>query len=318
MGVWTARISFVKTQSINFSIITPVYNCDEFIRETVESVLLYAPAADFEYIVVNDGSTDSTLEILEEFRSEIKIISQSNSGEASAVNSALKIASGRFSLVVSGDDPLNSSELFSEALRIFDQRPSLVAVYPDWQIIDHGGDVQKLVVTKDYSFEAMLGLNICIPGPGAIFRTNAALKIQGRNPHLRFGSDFDFWLRISRLGDFQRIPKNLAQWRLHHGSTSVKDRGLEMAHERIAIINEFVLSSEISTALERKALGNAYYSAAILRYFSKNIPYRFYLYKAFRIRRRWVESARFHEVVYLLFLPTSEYIWHLVKKRLKR
>jgi hypothetical protein len=194
----------------------------------------------------------------------------------------------------------------------------LVAVYPDWQIIDHVGNVQKVVVTQDYSFETMLGLNICIPGPGAIFRTNAALKIQGRNLNLRFGSDFDFWLRLSGLGDFRRIPKNLAQWRLHHGSTSVKDRGLEMAQERVAIINEFVSSSEISTALMRKALGNAYYSAAILRYFSKDVPYRIFLYKAFRIRKRWVESARFHEVAYLLFLPTSEYIWHWMKKRFQK
>ena len=89
--------------------------------------------------------------------------------------------------MVSGDDPLHSSELFSEALRIFDQRPSLVVVYPDWQIIDHGGDVQKLVVTKDYSFEAMLGLNICIPGPGAIFRTKAEILTCGLEVILTFG-----------------------------------------------------------------------------------------------------------------------------------
>jgi glycosyltransferase involved in cell wall biosynthesis len=308
----------VETHSISFSIITPVYNFDELIIETIASVLQYAPAGDFEYIVINDGSTDRTLEFLQTFQGRIKIISQNNSGEASAVNNALNIASGRFCLVVSGDDPLVSSDLFSEALKIFNQNPSVVAVYPDWQIVDHEGRVLKLVETKDYSFESMLGLNICIPGPGAIFRTHAAIKIQGRNPRLRFGSDFDFWLRISRHGDFQRIPRNLAQWRLHQGSTSVKERGLDMAKERISLIEEFVLNSEISNALKNKALGNAYYSAAILRYFSKEVPYRRYLSKAFRIRKGWVENARFHEVAYLLFLPTSEYIWHWIKRNIGR
>lgn len=306
----------MKPSPVNFTIITPVYNCAEFIRETIDSVMLFAPVGDFEYIVVNDGSTDRTIEILEDYQGKVKILSQPNSGEASAVNSALNIALGRFSLVVSADDPLISSELFMEALHILDTDPSIVVVYPDWQIIARDGKLKKIVETKDYSLETMLGLNVCIPGPGAIFRTDAALKIHGRNSHLRFGSDFDFWLRISRLGDFKRIPRILAQWRLHGESTSIKLRGPEMANERIAIIKDFVWHSDLSDSLRRKALGNAYYSAAILRYFSKEVTYRNFLFNAFRIRRGWVETARFHEVIYLLFLPISEYIWVWIKRRI--
>lgn len=300
-------------QKPTFSIITPVFNGENFILETMLSVLRNAPSGDFEYIVVNDGSTDGTNTILRKFDTKIRLVDQINSGEASAVNLALRMAIGEYALVVSADDPLISSELFAQSKKILDANPQIMATYPDWYLIDEAGTIKKQVTTLEFSIEALVGLNKCIPGPGAIFRTQVANGVGGRNPKFKFGSDFEFWLRLADLGSFQRIPKPLAQWRSHEQSTSIKNRGLEMSQERIKIIEEYLLNSTHSRRINRMAMGNAFYSAAILRYFASDVPHRKYLVKAFMFRRGWPENAKFRELIYLLTIPLSEFIWLRIK-----
>ncbi len=86
-----------------------------------------------------------------------------------------------------------------------------------------------------------------------------------------------------------------------------------MARERIQIIEEFIAESDLTSDLKRVALANAYYSAAILRYFSKSVSHRKYLRKAFVIRRGFVENARLVEIIYLSFIPVSETVWRFAK-----
>lgn len=296
----------------DFSIITPVYNGEDFLRETLESVLKYCENYSFEYIVINDGSTDKTSEILNEFANRVLVISNTNQGEAKAVNEGLRLARGKYCLVVSADDPLLSEELFQEAGTIFERNSSVVVVYPDWNMIDKDSNVLSQVRTIEYSKQALIEQFVCIPGPGAIFRTSAANQIGGRNIMLKFGSDYDFWLRLSQIGDFKRIPKVLAQWRNHENSTSISNKGLEMAKERIFVIENFLTSFPQSKSTTRSARAHSYYHAALLSYFSKEVPGAVWMFKAFLIRRGWIEKADPRIVLYCLFLPTSRYLLPLL------
>jgi hypothetical protein len=70
-------------------------------------------------------------------------------------------------------------------------------------------------------------------------------------------------------------------------------------------MESFVTANKISDQLKQMALGNAYYMAARISYFDKNIPAKMYLINAFKFRRGWVEEAKLHEIVYILFLPAS-------------
>ena len=287
------------------TVITAVYNGAEYIEETIESVLKYSREIDFEYIVLNDGSTDKTLQILGKYEKMIRIINKSNSGESDSVSLGFKEATGDLLLVVSADDPLLSEKLFLNVFEDFEKDANLMAIYPDWQMIDASGKVIRTISVPSYSDELLIGRCVTLPGPGVIFRKSAALELNGRNPKWTFVGDYDFWLRLSRLGELRHRPEVLAQWRHHVDSTSVSKRGLKMAKERIEVVESFITANAISDHLKKMALGNAYYMAARIGYFDNKIPSKKYLLKAFKFRRGWVEEAKLHEIVYILFLPVS-------------
>ena len=294
------------------TVVTAVYNGEDYIEETILSVLSAARNIDFEYIVVNDGSTDNTLSILKKFQRQIKIIDKSNSGESESVTIAFVEALGEYLIVVSADDPLPSEKLFEKSFDDFDNDPNLVAIYPDWNMIGPQGEVLKTIKVPDYSDELLIGRCITLPGPGVIFRKSAALKIGGRRKKWTFVGDYDFWLRLSRIGELRHRPEVLAQWRYHSGSTSVNKRGPKMANERIAVVEEFLSEFPVNSKISRMALGSAYFMAARLVFFSKEVPGKKYLINAFQKRRGWVEEARIHIIFYILLLPISSGLYKLL------
>jgi hypothetical protein len=239
------------------------------------------------------------------YANEIRIIDKSNSGESDSVSFGFREAIGDLLLVVSADDPLFTEKLFTNIFEQFDQNDNLMAVYPDWQMIDAVGSVIKIIEVPDYSDDLLIGRCVTLPGPGVIFRKSAALKLNGRNPKWTFVGDYDFWLRLSRLGEIRHRPEVLAQWRHHSSSTSVSKRGLKMAQERIRVVEDFLGGNVVPNYLKQMALGNAYYMAARISYFDKNIPAKKYLSTSFKNRKGWVEEAKVYEIFYILLLPIS-------------
>jgi hypothetical protein len=144
-------------------------------------------------------------------------------------------------------------------------------------------------------------------GPGGAFRRESALQIGGRRKHLRFTSDYDFWLRLSRLGSFQRIPGYLAYWREHEASTSIAYRGVEMANERILVMQEFLkLNPEIPKKVKKNAMSNAYYQAALLVYFDPKIPSKRLIAKALVARPSNLFSFQKRVLAYISLTPFSK------------
>lgn len=305
-------------ERVQLTVITAVYNGEEYIEDTINSVLKFAKAIEFQYIVVNDGSTDHTSEILNSFGDKIEVIHQSNAGESTAVNVGIENAKGDCCLVISADDPILTSKLFENVLDDFERDSNLAAVYPDWQMIDEVGNPIKVIKVPDYSDELLIGRCRTLPGPGVIFRTSFAQQIGGRRSKWTFVGDYDFWLRLSRIGEIRHRPEVLAQWRYHANSTSVTKRGLKMANERIAVIEDFLKNNQIDTAIGRMALGTSYYMAARLCFFSSEVPGRRYLIKAFKYRRGLVEESQLQVIAYILLLPISRMILNPILTRSAR
>lgn len=295
---------------VHLSVVIPVYNGGPFIRETIESVLLYSRGFNVECIVVDDGSTDDTSQIIESFGDSIRTIRQKNMGEGSAVNVGLQASIGSYVLVVSADDPVFTSNLFNGVTDFFEQNPEVVAWYPDWNVIDEEGTVVRVSRLPEYEFLELFSHNRVLPGPGTWFRGVSAKEIGGRNPKWKYVGDYDFWLRLSRKGILRHRSEVLAQWRRHPHSTSISDRGLGMARERIAVIDEFV--EENLQGLDAKeitlARANARYMAARLGYFSIAVNSRKLLMEALKIDLGVLRSIKLYELLFMLTFPLSKKI----------
>jgi glycosyltransferase involved in cell wall biosynthesis len=302
---------------IDFTIITPVYNGEIYIEETIKSVVSnFAKEFTFEYLIINDGSTDSTKVILNEYTSHpgIEIFHIPNGGEAEAVNLGLQKASGKYVLIVNADDPLITSALFISSYGILEENPDVVLTYPDWKIISQENIEIEVKRLPEFSLDVLIGEFRCLPGPGAIFRRNAALNVGGRNKKFKYVSDYEFWLRMSRKGTFHHLPNVLAQWRSHNQSASTSGRGLEMGNERISVMKEFLEGSDLDSSLAKKAISQAYYQGALLSYFSKDVPGRKWMIKALILRRGWIEKSDFRIVIFCLFLPMSRWLLPILEK----
>ena len=215
---------------------------------------------------------------------------------------------------LSADDPLFTNEIFKKVFDLFAADENLVAVYPDWNLIDSNGEILKKIYVPDYSDDLLIGRFRTLPGPGVIIRKSAALKVGGRRSKWVYVGDYDFWLRLSRIGELRHRPEFLAQWREHPNSTSVKKKNFAMASERIAVIEDFVNEFKINGKLKKMALGNAYYMAARLSYFDPKIPGRKWMIKSLKLRKFLPEESNLIHILFLLTFPLSYKLSKLFRK----
>jgi glycosyltransferase involved in cell wall biosynthesis len=290
------------------SVIIPVYNGGDFLQETIDSVLNNSDPVLVECLVIDDGSTDVTPQIIASYGHQIRSFRQDNSGEGAAVNKGLREALGEFIVVVSADDPVLTPKLFLGVLDFFEKNPCAVAWYPDWNLIDSKGKILKTIRLPAYDFTDLFSRNRVLPGPGTWFRKKSALAINGRNVKWKYVGDYDFWLRLSRLGSLVHRSEVVAQWRSHSLSTSISNRGVRMAEERIDVIEDFINSN--SVYLDKKSISlaraHARYLASRLGFFSKHVNSRKLFFSAIRFDLRVILSIRPHELFFMLTFPTSK------------
>lgn len=288
-------------------VITPVYNGERYIEQTIKSVLEAIKDLDVEYVIVNDGSTDRTLSIIEKYREQVIIVNQQNLGESAAVNSGLIKSSADYVVIVNADDPILSQEIFEGVETHFDSNPDLVAWYPDWIMIDSKGQVLSTIQTEEYSDESLIGRFRCLPGPGVFLRKSAALSVGGRSTSWRYVSDYDLWLRMSRIGRLERRPRVLAQWRCHDEAKSAEGGPLLVRERSEAVLN-LISTSSVSPKVRRMA--KAHYL-----YFSLTIENNFGIWeeKLKLLTALWIGRGRLSEsrprvVLYIFLKPFSKYL----------
>ncbi len=247
------------------SIITPTFNRVALLEETVDSILAQDFGA-FEYLIVDDGSSDGTgayLSGLEDPR--IRVLSQENSGEVVAINRAWHEARGRYVAIVSSDDPMADNWL-GEVVAALERDDATVVAYPDWKFIDEHGYTLQILRTPEYSLFDMVADFRAQPGPGALIRRSACGGLVGpRRAQFRFCADLDMWLQLALVGPFVRVPKILASWRDHPGSATTMERNRHRADELIALAYDFFsrpgLPIEVEV-LRARSISRAHIAAA--------------------------------------------------------
>lgn len=245
------------------TVITPAYNRADLIAETIDSVL-GQDYPNLEYLVLDDGSSDATLEVIRRYEGRLRWEHHPNMGETRTVNRGFELARGEIVGVVNSDDPLRPGAVRSlvEALQT---TPGAMVAYPDWELIDGTGTVLRSVTTTSFTGTAdMVRLHHCLPGPGAFFRRQVVERLGGRDVRFRYVGDLEFWFRAALLGPFVRVPEALATFRVHGGSTSVAQQGAAMAAEHERLLDVFYARPDLPAdlrAVEREARASASFVA---------------------------------------------------------
>lgn len=275
------------------SVLTPVYNGEEFLEETLTS-LVASDYPNIEFILVDDGSKDSSADIAEEVFGRsgrpYQVIRKANSGEADSDNVALAASSGDYIAIVNCDDPVYP-DLFSKSIAALLANGDAVVSYPDWDLINARGEKLKTVLVKEYSLDSLLGDNDCLPGPGAVMRRSAIESPILRDPKFRYTSDYRQWLNLSLKGPFLRVAGPLCTWRIHSSQQTVTAAGTVQANEMISCIDDFFQRDDLPEAhrrLENQAKSQARYLAAVQSLHRAGVPGRRFLFESFAIpfRRR--------------------------------
>lgn len=267
------KIKPMKEGSPKVSVITPVFNGEKFLQETLDSVDCQT-YPNVEHIVIDDGSTDETGKILEHSlqklrKHQLRVIQQKNAGESQAINRGLSDATGEYVLVLSADDLLEEKAI-QELVQAIETDTDLCAVYPDWSLIDKDSYVLREIATLDYVREKLLLDLVCLPGPGALIR-RSKITPPLRNPEVKLVSDLEQWMRLAESGALKRLPMNLAMWRTHHDGVTFRTRGLATISELQLLSQTSIRKFAVNRAEKRRAQGSFAYLVALQSLFDKNV-----------------------------------------------
>jgi glycosyltransferase involved in cell wall biosynthesis len=198
------------------SIILPTYNQANYLPATLDSICRQT-YHNFELIVVNDGSTDRTPQVLEEYHLSCpyRIIHQQNKKLPGALNTGFTEAHGQYLTWTSSDNILlpNMLAVLVEALN---KNPEIGLVYADWETIDQNGNFCSVVHTLDYDPYILMRknfVNACF-----LYRRECQEKVGLYNPEYIYAEDWEYWYRISRKFKMCRVPEVLYQYRIHQDS----------------------------------------------------------------------------------------------------
>jgi hypothetical protein len=205
------------------AVIIPVFNKREYIKETVNSVLKQ-DFENFEIIVVDDGSTDDSLEVVESIKDpRLQIFSQSNSGVERARNFGFSQSVGPLVVFLDADDLMNSNRLRKQ-IDLFNASADLVLAGTWASVIDHSGNIIGSIrpPTSNAALQlAHLFRNQFVSSSVMIKRSaiqNDVVFNETRGK--RFAEDYDLWLRVAKNGRVANIPERLTAYRRLNASRS--------------------------------------------------------------------------------------------------
>ncbi|MCX6277497.1 MAG: glycosyltransferase [Bacteroidetes bacterium] len=216
------------SQISKISIVTPSLNQAGFIERTIRSVLTQKVDAVVEYIVVDGGSTDGTMKILERFRSLISFTSEPDNGMSDALNKGFSSSAGEILAWLNSDD-LYLPGTLKKVVDYFNAHPDCLWLYGNCRMIDEADrEIRKWITaykirkSADFSFQRLLVENF-ISQPAVFFRRSAFEQAGAVDTSLPTAMDYDLWLRLAKLGKPGFINDFLASFRVHPGSISARN-----------------------------------------------------------------------------------------------
>lgn len=229
------------------TVFMPVYNTQSYLKEAIESILAQT-FTNFEFLIINDHSTDKSLDIIQDYAARdkrIRVVNHSgNRGIVESSNEAIALAKGEFLARMDSDDisPLDRLERQYTFLK---NHPDYVCVGCKTLLISPDGDpltTFPFFETHEEIIQAMMrGINPAMMNPSVMMKVEALMQIGGYCQEYYAAEDFDCFLKLAEVGKLANLPEVLFKYRQHLSSIGHKERekqksnflkSLEEAHKR--------------------------------------------------------------------------------------
>ena len=229
------QVSISQNQPL-FSVIVPTYNQADYLPEALES-LLHQSYGNWEAVVVNDGSTDNTVDVLKNYMDKdrrIQVVNKTNGGVASALNEGIRNARGEWICWLSSDDMFEPDklEVHVQAVR---ENPEIRFFHTNYFIFDEVLGSKRVLVDDPRDFVAPVEFQVlhffdrnCVNGISVAIHREVFDKVGFFNETYRYGQDFDMWLRINARYRSLFIDRKtvVTRWHIKQGMRSFPAAGL--------------------------------------------------------------------------------------------
>lgn len=222
-------MSKLENMAASISVIIPTYNQDQFLSEAINSVLTQTHPAE-EIIVVNDGSTDRTAQVLSDYKrvANLSIIHQKNQGLSAARNSAISQAKGSYIALLDSDDVMEANRLEVQ-WKYLQKHHNIDILYTSVTLINEtgrsiGAIKREKIPSSDFLAEEFFRNQI--PSPSTLFAHKRVFDKCLFDPHFVIGEDWEWTLRAAHHFVFEYLDIPLTKYRRHGAGLSEKTRNL--------------------------------------------------------------------------------------------
>jgi len=231
--------------TIPITVLMSVYNGQHWLHESIESVLGQTHR-DFEFIIVNDGSNDRSIDIIKEFATRdgrIRIIDKQNTGLADSLNMGIDLARGEWIARIDADDLCEPSRLAAQYDMTHSSKEFVLIGSGLIQIDEHG------VCSKVFHYppghkqlvDRLIRLKGFFAHSSAFYHTQTARDLGGYRQRIKRAEDFDLWLRLAAVGEISCVEEPLVRIR-HHTEQISNDEGgrRQLVDSRVALVSNFL------------------------------------------------------------------------------
>jgi glycosyltransferase involved in cell wall biosynthesis len=210
----------VMTDKPLVSIVTPSYNQADFLERTIQSVL-NQDYANLEYIIVDGGSTDGSLDIIRAYENQLAaVITEPDQGQTDAINKGFTLATGEIRAWLNSDDTYQPHAV-REAVAFLVDHPEVGLVYGDTNFINEQDQVIGTFNAQQTSYRRLMRGGVYIPQPAAFWRATLWKKVGPLDPSFYFAMDYDLWVRLAKITEIRYLPRTWANFRVHSDAKSI-------------------------------------------------------------------------------------------------